>query len=317
MRRVMDRAGMAGVCAALFLFFASTVENFATSANLSALAMSIATIGMVACTMMFCLAGGDFDLSVGSVVALAGVVSALIINATGNLLLAIIVPLCIGAAVGAINGFVIAQLSINPLIATLATQQMVRGAALLITQGSSIGISNTAFSAIGQAKTTLPIGNPPLAIQSPVWVMVGCFVVFGLLLDRTTFGRNALAVGGNQEAARLAGIPVVRTKVAIFVLQGVVAALAGVLVASRVTSGQPNASQGLELQAISGCVLGGVSLTGGVARIGGVVVGVLIMGAVQNAMSLRNIDAFWQLVVSGGILLAAVLLDRAKRKGSA
>jgi len=314
MRSLMAKAGMGGVCVLLFALFGLLVPNFATSANLSALAMSIATIGMVACTMMFCLAGGDFDLSVGSTVALAGVLAAIIINATGNLALAVAVPLAAGAVIGAVNGFVIAQLSINPLIATLATQQMVRGAALLLTQGSSIGISDTAFSALGQAKVVLPIGPGGFPIQSPVWATIACFVLAGILLNRTTFGRNSLAVGGNIEAARLAGIPVVRTKVLIFVLQGVVAALAGVLVASRVTSGQPNASQGLELQAISGCVLGGVSLTGGIARIGGVAVGVLIMGAVQNAMSLKNIDAFWQLVVSGGILLAAVLIDRIKRQ---
>lgn len=314
MRKLLETAGMGGVCALLFVAFAVFVPNFATATNLSGLLMSIATIGMVACTMMFCLAGGDFDLSVGSTVALAGVLAAMIINSTGNVALAVLLPLLAGAGIGAVNGFVIAQLSINPLIATLATQQMVRGAALLLTQGSSIGVSNDAFSAIGQAKLVLPIGPTGFPIQSPVWVTIACFVISGILLGRTTFGRNALAVGGNLEASRLAGVPVVRTKVLVFVLQGVVAALAGVLVASRVTSGQPNASQGLELQAISGCVLGGVSLTGGIARIGGVAVGVLIMGAVQNAMSLRNIDTFWQLVVSGAILLAAVLIDRAKRR---
>lgn len=314
MRRLMDRGGMAAVCVLMALLFAVFVPNFATTTNLAGLAMSIATIGMVACTMMFCLAGGDFDLSVGSTVAIAGVVAAMIVNATGNVLLAIVVPVALGAVIGSVNGFVIAQLSINPLIATLAVQQIVRGAARLITRGSSIGVSNDAFSALGQAKFWVPVGDPPLAVQSPVWVMAACFVGAGFLLNRSVFGRNALAVGGNAEAARLAGISVVRTKVGIFVLQGAVAALAGVLAASRVTSGLPNAAEGLELQAISGCVLGGVSLTGGVARISGVLVGVLIMGMVQNAMSLKNIDSFWQLVVSGVILLAAVLLDRLKSR---
>ena len=305
---------MIGVCLVLFVAFALGVPHFSSANNLVSLALAVSTIGMVACTMMLCLAAGDFDLSVGSTVALAGVLAALLIQATGNVALAVFVPLCVGALIGAGNGFVIARLGINPLIATLAMQQIIRGIALHITDGSSVGISHDGFAAIGAAKLTLPLGGQPVSILSQVWVMVACFVVFGLVLNRTTFGRNALAVGGNIEAARLAGIPVVRTKIAIFLIQGVVAALAGVMIASRVTSGQPNSSPGLELQAISGCVLGGVSLTGGIASISGVVVGVLILGAVQNAMSLKNIDAFWQLVVSGIILLAAVLIDRLKRR---
>lgn len=308
MRRLLERGGMPLVGAALLLGFAVFVPHFATADNLLALAMSVATTGMVACTMMLCLAAGDFDLSVGSVVALAGVLAALLIQRTESLALALLAPLLAGAAIGAVNGVVIARLGINALIATLATQQMVRGAALLIAGGSSIGVSHQGFSQIGSARL--------LGVQTPIWVLLVCFVVFGIVLNRTVFGRSALAIGGNAEAARLAGIDVARIKIGIFVLQGTVAALAGVLVASRVTSGQPNSSQGLELQAISSCVLGGVSLTGGVASLTGVAVGVLLLGAVQDAMSLKNIDAFWQLVVSGAILLAAVLLDRLKRRGA-
>ena len=314
MKRLLEKGGMGLVCVIMILLCAIFVPHFASTNNITALLMSISTIGMVACTMMLCLAAGDFDLSIGSTLALAGVVSAIVINATGNIFLAVIIPLALGAFIGSVNGIVIAQFQINPLIATLAVQQVVRGAALLITKGSSIGISNEAFGGLGKAKLLIPVGVPPLALQSPVWVMAIIFVVFGVILNRTTFGRNTLGVGGNKEAARLAGISVTKTKIGIFLLQGMVAALAGVLAASRVSSGQPNAAQGLELQAISGCVLGGVSLTGGVARIQGVVVGVLIMGILQNAMSLQNIDAFWQLVTSGGVLLVAVLLDRWKNR---
>lgn len=314
MKRLIERGGMGLVCAIMVVLCSIFVPHFSSTNNITALLMSISTIGMVACTMMLCLAAGDFDLSIGSTLALSGVVAAMVINATGNIVLAIIIPLALGAFIGSINGLVIAQFQINPLIATLAMQQVVRGAALLVTKGSSIGISNAAFESLGKAKVIIPIGNPALAIQSPVWFMCIIVVLFGIILNRTTFGRNTLAVGGNREASRLAGISVTRTKIGIFLLQGVIAALAGILAASRVSSGQPNAAQGLELQAISGCVLGGVSLTGGIARIQGVVVGVLIMGILQNAMSLQNIDAFWQLVVSGGVLLLAVLLDRWKNR---
>jgi L-arabinose transport system permease protein len=308
MKKLWQQNGMLLVCALLFLVLSFTVPNFATVENAKGLTMSVTTVGIVACTMLFCLAAGDFDLSVGSVVALAGVVAATVINKTNSIPLAIVIPIALGFGIGAINGFVIARLGINALITTLATMQIVRGIARLLADGSSIGISNEAFGKLGQLKL--------LEFQSPVWVMVLCFVIFGLLLNKTIYGRNTLAIGGNAEAARLSGVNVARTKILIFAVQGAIAALAGVLLASRVSSGQPNTSEGLELQVISGCVLGGVSLTGGVGTISGMIVGVLIMGAVQNAMNLLNIPTFWQLVASGAILLTAVLLDKLKNRRS-
>ncbi len=303
---ILRQAGMLIVflilCIALSLF----VPNFLTPTNMTGLLMSVTTVGIVACTMLFCLASGDFDLSVGSTVALSGVVAALVLKNTGNLLLALLVPLAVGAAIGATNGFVIARLGINALITTLATMQIVRGAARILSEGSSIGIIDQGFTDLARFK--------PLNIAAPIWILGLSFLFFGLLLDRTVFGRNTLAIGGNAEAARLAGINVVRTKIVIFMLQGIVAAFAGLLLAARATSGQPNTAEGLELQVISGCVLGGVSLTGGIGSMGGVIIGVLIMGTVQNAMNLLNIPAFWQSVVSGVILLTAVLLDRMKNR---
>jgi len=152
-------------------------------------------------------------------------------------------------------------------------------------------------------------------VPTPVWITVACFAGFGFVLNRTVFGRDTLAVGGNAEAAHLAGIPVARVKIVIFTLQGVMAAFAGIVLASRMTSGQPNASLGFELEVISACVLGGVSLTGGIGRMGFVIAGVLIMGIVQNAMNLLNVPTFYQYVARGLILLAAVLFDRWKRRG--
>jgi L-arabinose transport system permease protein len=310
-RRLFGQAGMWIVFAALLLALTLFVPNFASARNVPGLLMSVTTVGIVACTMLFCLAAGDFDLSVGSTVALSGVLAALLLKAGHPLAAALIVPLLVGACIGAANGFIIAKLGINALITTLATMQIVRGAARILSDGSSIGIVHESFNALAKGK--LPLG-PELAIPGPVLMMAACFVVFGLLLDRTVYGRNTLAIGGNAEAARLAGIHVVRTKILIFMVQGIIAAFAGLLVAARATSGQPNTAEGLELQVISGCVLGGVSLTGGVGSIGGVIVGVLIMGTVQNAMNLLNIPTFWQSVASGAILLAAVLLDRLKNR---
>jgi L-arabinose transport system permease protein len=304
--KLWDRGGVFLIFLLLVALAAFFVPSFATDTNIKGLLLSVTTIGMIACTMLFCLAGGDFDLSVGSVVALAGVVAAILIRDGNGLVVAIGAALASGALVGFVNGFVIAKIGINALITTLATMQIVRGAAYLLSNGSSIGVSDEAFAQIGSVS--------PLETQSPIWMMFAMFIIFGILLNKTTFGRNVLAIGGNQEAAKLAGVKVVRTKIIVFTLQGLVAAFAGVVLASRITSGQPTTMQGLELQVISACVLGGVSLTGGIGTISGTIMGVMIMGIVQNAMNLRNIDSFWQLVVSGGILLAAVMLDRLRTR---
>ena len=305
--KLWDAAGMAVVLALLLLACSLFVDRFFTVINLKGLALSVATIGMISCTMLLCLAAGDFDLSVGSVVAMAGVVAALTIKATGSLTLGIGVAIVAGGIVGLFNGLFIALLGINALITTLASMQIVRGLALIFSDGKSVGISDMSFMSLGISSF--------LGLPAPVWVMIACFVIFGLLLNFTTFGRNALAIGGNHEAARLAGIRTRRNKIIIFTLQGMMAAFAGVILASRFTSGQPNTAEGLELLVISACVLGGVSLTGGVGTMTGVIVGVFIMGTLNNAMSLLNIDSFWQYVVSGSVLLLAVTLDRLKQRG--
>lgn len=291
----------------LFVVLALTVENFFSAANIVGLMLSVAQIGMVACTMMLCLASRDFDLSVGSTIALAGVLGAMILEHSGSTALAVGGALLAGALIGAGNGVLIAYLRVNALIATLATMLMVRGLAFIVSNGQAVGIADEAFIAFGDTR----IFGLPL----PVWLTAACFLVFGVLLNHTVFGRNTLAIGGNPEAARLAGVKVEQLRVWVFLLQGLVTAMAGLVLASRITSGQPNAAMGFELDVISACVLGGVSLQGGKARIFGVVIGVLIMGTVENVMNLLNVDAFYQYLVRGIILLAAVLLDQLHTRG--
>jgi len=303
---IWKNSGMIAVFCVLFVLVSFIVPNFFSWVNLNGLALSVATVGIIACTMLFCLAAGDFDLSVGSIVAFAGVLCAVVINSTGSVTAGILSALGAGALVGLVNGIVIARIGINALITTLATMQVVRGFSYIVSDGKAIGIREESFFSLGVSTLA--------GVPAPVWIMVALFVIFGVMLNTTVFGRYALATGGNRDAAWLAGIRVVRVKVAIFVLQGIVAAFAGVILASRMTSGQPSAGQGLELQVISACVLGGVSLTGGVGSISGVIVGVLIMGTVQNAMNLLNIPPFYQYVASGLILLAAVILDRLRKR---
>ncbi len=301
-----DKAGMLVVLAILFLGCSLFVENFLSWRNMQGLALAVSMTGMVACTMLFCLAAGDFDLSISSVVACAGVVAALVMNRTDSILLGVVAGLACGAASGFVNGYVVAKLRINALITTLASMQIVRGFGLIISDYKAVGIVNEDFFELGNSRF--------LGVVTPIWITLGCFLLFGFILKRTVFGRDTLAVGGNAEAAHLAGIAVDRVKIIIFTAQGVMAAFAGIVLASRLTSGQPNTSVGFELDVISACVLGGVSLTGGVGSMTFVVAGVLIMGIVQNAMNLLNIPPGYQYVARGLILLGAVLLDRWKRR---
>lgn len=292
--------------AIMFCVLSIFVENFFSSANIIGLMLSVAQIGMVACAMMMCLASRDFDLSVGSTIAFSGVMGAILLEHTNSIFLAVGGSLLAGVLIGACNGILIAYLKVNALIATLATMLMVRGLAFIVSKGQAVGISNESFINFGDSSL--------FGLPTPVWVALLCFLVFGILLNHTVFGRNTLAIGGNPEAARLAGVNVERLRVWIFLLQGLVTAIAGLILASRITSGQPNSAQGFELDVISACVLGGVSLQGGKARIFGVLIGVLIMGTVENVMNLLDVDAFYQYLMRGIILLAAVLFDQLKAR---
>jgi L-arabinose transport system permease protein len=305
LRGLWRNAGMLVVLVILFVTVSLLVEDFFSWTNMKGLALSVSTVGIVACTMLFCLAAGDFDLSVEAIVAFAGVLAAVVANSTGSVMMGFAAGLIAGSIVGLVNGVVIAKFHINALITTLATMQIVRGMGYIVSGGSAVGVREQAFFTLGTSSLA--------GVPTPVWLMLACFLFFGILLETTRFGRDTLAIGGNKEAARLAGVAVDRVKIIIFTIQGLMAGFAGIVLASRMTSGQPTTSQGFALEVISACVLGGVSLTGGVGNMTGTVVGVMIMGIVQNAMSLQNVGSFWQYVTRGAILLAAVLFDEIKR----
>lgn len=304
--RLWENSGMVVVYIVLFIILSIFVPYFFTWRNMIALALSISMLGMVACTMLFALASGDFDLSVSSIVAFSGVVAAVVINSTGSVWMGILLGILAGGLFGLMNGVIIAKLHINALITTLAMMQIVRGFAYIVSGGQAKSIGNVGFFGLGNGSF--------LSIPNPIWITIACFAVFAVLINNTTYGKNTLAIGGNIEAARLAGINVDKVKIIIFTMQGLMAGFAGVILASRMTSGQPNAASGFELNVISSCVLGGVSLNGGIAPIQGAIVGVLIMGTVQDAMSLLNIPTFYQYVVRGVILLIAVMIDQIRQQ---
>ncbi len=290
LRRFVDDWVMLLAAVGIFLLCAVFIDNFMSPLNMRGLGLAISTVGIAACTMLYCLASGHFDLSIGSVLACSGVIASIVIR----------------DMVGLINGIVIAKLRINALIATLATMQIVRGLAYIFSNGKAVGVSNEDFFIFGNGQV--------YGVPVPILITIACFIFFGWLLNYTTYGRNTMAIGGNQEAALLAGVHVDRTKIIIFAVHGLIGALAGVVLASRMTSGQPMIGQGFELTVISACVLGGVSLSGGIGMIRHVIAGVLILAIIENAMNLKNIDTFYQYVIRGTILLLAVIIDRMKRR---
>lgn len=304
-RYLYDHYSMIIIFVVMFVLLSIFVPYFFTWRNMVGLVLSVVTIGLIANTMMLALGSGDFDLSVGSIVAFSGVMVAVVINNTGNVWLGIAAGILGGGIVGLINGFSVAILGLNALITTLATQMIFRGMTFILSGGRAVGIREAAFFKFGNSM----VFNIPI----PVWILIISFIVFGILLNNTIFGKNTLAIGGNSRAARLAGINVDKTKIIIFTLQGFIAGFAGVILASRMTSGQPNAAQGLELDVIAACVLGGVSLSGGLATISGVIVGVLIMGMISNVLNLLNVATFYQYVVRGLVLLIAIYLDKLKQ----
>jgi ribose transport system permease protein len=259
---------------------------------------------LIAFGMTFVILTGGIDLSVGSILALSSaIVAQLMANGMG-FLPSLFTGLAIGALLGLFNGLVITQGKVAPFIVTLATMTVYRGLTLVFTDGRPItGLGNDlAFQMFGRGYF--------FGVPVPVITMLITFFLLYFLLKKTTFGRKTYAIGGNEEAAVLAGIRVNRVKWVIYTLAGVLSALAGVILTSRLNSAEPTAGTSYELDAIAAVVLGGTSLAGGKGSIVGTLIGVLIIGTLNNGLNLLGVSSFYQLVVKGLVILIAILLDR-------
>ncbi|WP_420812288.1 ABC transporter permease subunit [Planococcus maitriensis] len=280
--------------------------SFLSMSNILNVLRQVSINALIAFGMTFVILTGGIDLSVGSILALTGAVTAGMMASGIDPILAMLLGLFLGAVLGAINGVIIAKGKVAPFIATLATMTIYRGLTLVYTEGRPVsGLGDSmAFQMLGKGYF--------LGIPVPVVTMIVSFGILYFILKKTTFGRRVYAVGGNEEASVLSGINADRIKIYVYSLVGALAALASLILTSRLNSAQPTAGNMFELDAIAAVVLGGTSLTGGRGWIVGTLIGALIIGVLNNGLNLIGVSSFFQQVVKGAVILLAVLLDRKK-----
>ncbi|WP_315070407.1 ABC transporter permease subunit [uncultured Clostridium sp.] len=278
--------------------------RFLGIANLRNLFTQISVNGVISLGMTFVILTGGIDLSVGSVVAISGAVAAATIQSTGSIILGVLAALFTGIFVGFINGLVVARGKIQAFVATLATQTVFRGVTYVFTGGNPISGLSDDFIKITNSRI--------LGIPVPVIMTIIVFVICSYILTQTRYGRYVYAVGGNEDSARLSGISVNNIKIWVYIISGITAAIAGIIVTSRIGSAAPTAGNGYELDAIAAIVIGGTNLVGGEGNIVGTIIGVLIIGVLSNGLNLMDVSAFYQTIVKGLVILLAVLIDKKK-----
>lgn len=274
---------------------------FLSLANFRAIAVGLIPTAIIVVGMTMLLVSGCFDLSVGSVLALASTVFALLVTNGLAIPLAVIVTAALGLVVGFVNGLIVTAAGVNPLVATLGTMSVARGVALVLTEGFSIASLPASFGWAGKAEI--------LGLPAMFWIMVAIVVTGDLCMRHLAFLRQAYFIGANERAARLSGMPVDRVKIVAFIVTATLASIAGMLLASRLMSGTPTAGNALELQVLAAAVIGGASLRGGEGTVFGAFLGVVFVALVNNAMTMLAVSIYWQMIVTGCVLVAAVAID--------
>ena len=303
-RALLQKLGPLAALLALCIGLAFSGPDFLTVGNLLNVMRQVSINAVIAFGMTLVILLGGIDLSVGSILAVSSVVIADLLQAHCNAGLATLVGVLAGALLGTINGLIVTKGRVAPFIATLGTMTTLRGFALVLSNGSPIsGFSSNFFSLVGDGYVA---GLVPIPV---VWMLV-VFAIFWFVMRQTVFGRHIYATGGNAEAAALSGVKTDQVQIWVYTICGAMAAMAGVILTSRLNSAQPTAGAGYELDAIAAVVLGGTSLSGGRGWIFGTLVGALLIGVLNNGLNLMGVSSFYQQVIKGGVILLAVLLDR-------
>jgi ribose/xylose/arabinose/galactoside ABC-type transport system permease subunit len=295
--------GILLILVSMIVFLLSASPTFRTTQNAINVLNQISINGIIAVGMTFVIIGGGIDLSIGSMIAIASVVTGAVLTANpNNVVLAVILSILACGVVGLFNGFFIAKFEMFPFVVTLGTQLIARGVAYVISDGKSYVLESEAFKEIGQGKL---FGVIPYSV-----LILAVVILIGyILLSRMKFGQYLYAVGGNVFTANASGVNVFLNKVMTYMMMGLITGIAGVILTSRVNAGQPSIGSGYELDAIAAVVIGGGSLNGGVGTIPGTVIGILMIGVINNGMNLMGVSSFYQQIVKGLIILGAVLLD--------
>ncbi|WP_235867326.1 ABC transporter permease [Priestia abyssalis] len=301
---LLAKYGIYVAFAVLFLILSFTSESFLTTSNILNILRQVSIIGIIAIGMSFVILTGGIDLSVGSIMALSAVVATSFAQVDHDhaLYIPILLGMLVGLSCGVVNGVMVAKWKVTPFIATLGMMTAARGLAMVYTDGRPvIGLSD-AYNYIG-------IGYF-LKLPIPVIVFLAVTIVGILLLNFTVFGRYVFATGGNEQSAKLSGVNVTLIKIGVYSLAGLLAGIAGIVLSSRIMSGSPVLGEGYELDAIAAVVIGGTSLFGGVGSLVGTLMGVLIIGVMNNGLDLLNVSSYYQQILKGAIIVIAVLIDK-------
>jgi erythritol transport system permease protein len=303
--------------------FSALSSNFLEPSNLIIMTRHVALNAIIAIGMLMVILHGGIDLSVGSTVGLSGVTAGYLLQgfdlpftqliAYPPVWVVIGISICIGAVVGYVNGFVVARLNVAPFIATLGMLYVARGLALVITNGETF-TALRGDAALGNSGFLRLLAGRYFGIPMPVWVMIGFGIIFSILLVRTPFGRRLYAIGGNERAAELSGVPVKRVKIRVYILSGICAGVAGLLLTADLVAATPRAGEFYELNAIAAVVIGGATLSGGRGTIRGTIIGAFVIGFLVDGLVLVGVSVFWQQVIKGAVIVLAVALDQAQQR---
>ena len=303
-----EQSGLLIALIVLAIVFSIATPIFFTGLNLVNILRQVSLNAIAAIGMTMIILTGEIDLSVGSIQALAGVTAVIVLNITGSIFMALVVALAIGVATGLATGLIVTKLGINSLIATLGTMAIYRGIIMVATQAVSQPVMVEGFSEIGAGSV--------LGVPIPVIIAAALIAVFIFILNNTVFGRYIYAVGGNKDSAKLAGLNVSNIKLKVYIIGNVLFALSAFILTSRLDSGQAIAGTGMEMNVIAACILGGVSLNGGTGSLAGAIIGVVILGVIQNGLVLLDVNTFYHDIVRGAVILIAVYLDVRRRKSA-
>ena len=305
---VKNNVGILSVLVLLCVIVSIATSKFLKPNNLISVLRQISINAYIALGMTLIIILGHIDLSVGAIVAMSGTLTVGFIVTQGlPIPVAILLGILLGMAAGMISGMIVTYFRVPAFIITMAMMNVCSGVAYVYSGGQATRINNDFFSAIGTGYlfNTIPL---------PVVYMIILIIVISFLLGKTKFGTYIYAIGGNREAARLSGVPIKKVEIAVFTISGVLSAFAGLVLCSRMYSGQPSVGNGYELDAIAACVLGGTSMSGGKGRISGTIFGAMVIGIISNGLNLIGVSSYWQLIVKGLIIACAVLLDSQKGK---